>query len=246
MGSILLGACFMEKKLTSWLGRVFTICLASLILVACSSPASAHILFIGNSFTYVNGGIDKQLKGLAPGSVSSVIAVGGYTLQDHLEAGDALAKIRQRGWDYVILQEQSQAPVLDSEKFFNAVRDFDVVVRASGAHSILLMTWERPDSVNAGVTSANLAAAYLRVGSELGIPVAPVGLAFARSLHERPDMVLYSQDGHPTLYGTYLAACVLYGTIFGKSPAGNPYSDSNISPEIRDFLQRIAAQSLGY
>ena len=236
----------MVNKPTPLIQRVFGLCLALLFLASCSSSKSTNILFIGNSYTYINGGINKQLQGLAPTSASSLIAVGGYTLADHWKAGDALQKIQQGGWDYVVLQEQSQTPILDPERFFNAVRDFDVAVRASGAHTLLLMTWERPDSVNAGVTTENLAAAYQKVGSELDIPVAPAGLAFARSLRERPDLVLTSQDGHPTMYGTYLAACVLYGTIFGKSPAGNPYSNSSISPEIRDFLQRIAAQSLGY
>ena len=234
------------KKPTSFIHRVFIICLAFLFLVACGSPISTHILFIGNSYTFISGGIDKQLKGLAPESVTSVIAVGGYTLRDHLNAGNAFQSIRQGKWDYVVLQEQSQTPVIDLVKFFDAVRDFDVEVRASGAHTILLMTWERPDSVIYGVTTDNLAAAYNDVGSELDIPVAPAGLAFAQSLRERPDLILYSQDGHPTLYGTYLAACVLFGTIFGQTPVGNPYSDRNIGSEIRDFLQRIAAQSLGY
>jgi hypothetical protein len=236
----------MANKPTSAMQCVFILCLVFLFLVACSSPVSTHILFIGNSFTFFNGGVDKQLKGLAPDSSSSVIAVGGYTLRDHLNAGEALRRIQPGGWDYVVLQEQSQTPVLDSQNFFNAVRDFDVAIRATGAHTILLMTWAYPDSLRNGVTTENLAAAYLGVGSELGILVAPAGLAFARSLQEKPGLILFSQDGHPTLYGTYLAACVLYGTIFGKTPAGNPYSDRAISPEIWDFLQRIAAQSLGY
>lgn len=231
----------MKNKPVAFIQSAFIICLVTLFLAACTSPKSPRILFIGNSYTYFNSGIDKQLRGLAPPIVTSVIAVGGYTLRDHLNAGAATRSIRQAHWDYVVLQEQSQTPVADPQKFFEAVRDFDVEVRASGAHTILLMTWERPDSVNYGITTANLAAAYQKVGSELDIKVASAGLAFAQSLSERPDLILYSQDGHPTLYGTYLAACVLYGTISGESPVGNPYSDRSISPEIRDYLQGIAA-----
>ena len=231
----------MKNRPGSFIQRVFFFCLVALFLAACASPKSPRILFIGNSYTYFNSGIDKQLQGLAPHIATSLIGVGGYTLRDHLNAGAATQSIRQAQWDYVVLQEQSQTPVLDPQKFFEAVRDFDVEVRASGAHTILLMTWERPDSINYGVTTANLAAAYQKVGSELDIPVAPAGLAFARSLSERPDLILYSQDGHPTLYGTYLAACVLYSTIFGESPVGNLYSDRSISPGIRDYLQGIAA-----
>ena len=216
-----------------------------LLLTSCNQ-ATSHILFIGNSYTFFNGGLDQQLKGLAPTTATALIAVSGYTLEDHWNRGDALKTIRKGGWNYVVLQEQSLGPVVDSAKFFNSVRNFDVEVRASGASSILLMTWERPDSIKFGVTTATLAAAYNAAGQELGIKVAPAGLAFARSLQERPDLVLNSEDGHPTIYGTYLAACVLYGTIFEKSPLGNSYSGKGISKDIRDYLQQIAAQTLGY
>jgi hypothetical protein len=58
-------------------------------------------------------------------------------------------------------------------------------------------------------------------------------------------LALYSQDGHPIIYGTYLAACVLYATIFGQSPVGNVFADCSITPELRGFFQRIAAETTG-
>ena len=221
------------------------ICVILACLASCS-PAATHILFIGNSYTFYNEGLDRQLAGLSPSTATSLVAVGGYTLEDHWNGGNARQTIRKGGWDYVVLQEQSQRPVMDQAKFFEFTRDFDVAIRASGAKTILLMTWERPDSVGYGVTTAALARAINSTGEELGIQVAPAGLAFARSLQERPDLALYSPDGHPTVYGTYLAACVLYGTIFGKSPLGNPYADANIPADVRTYLQKIAAQTLGY
>ena len=235
-----------EKRGSSFLRLVSAICLALFFLTSCGSRVTTHILLIGNSFTYFNDGIDKQLEGLAPSAAATRLAVGGYRLEDHWNGGDALQTIRKGGWDYVVLQEQSQTPVSDPTTFFAAVREFDAEIRKSGAETILLMTWKRPDSVQYGITTASLATAYESIGAELGIKVAPAGLAFARSLQERPDLVLNSQDGHPTMYGTYLAACVLYGTIFGKSPLGNPYADRSIPAEIRDYLQQVAAESLGY
>jgi hypothetical protein len=47
------------------------------------------------------------------------------------------------------------------------------------------------------------------------------------------------------MYGTYLAACVVYGVIFEQSPVGNPYADESIPPELRAYFQSIAAASLG-
>jgi len=226
--------------------HVFVLCLALLVLASCSNQASTRILFIGNSYTYVNGGIDKQLEGVAHSIATSRQTAAGYTLERHWNEADALRAIRRGGWSYVVLQEQSQTPIFDQQKFYHFAREFDREIRAGGAQTILLMTWERPDSIAYGVTTANLAAAYNAIGTELGAKVAPAGLAFARSLHERPDLLLYSQDGHPTIYGTYLIACMLYGTIFARSPVGNLYSDTSITPEMRAYFQRIAAESLGY
>ncbi len=57
---------------------------------------------------------------------------------------------------------------------------------------------------------------------------------------------LYIEDGHPTEAGTYLAACVLYATIFGKSPVGIRASAFNLSDQQREFLQLIAAEIMGF
>lgn len=213
---------------------------------SCQSEPSTRVLFIGNSYTFVNGGLDKQLQGLAPSTETERIAFGGYTLEKHWNDGNAIQRIREGNWDYVILQEQSQIPVINQKGFYDFARKFDEEIRRSGAKTILLMTWERPDSRTFGVTTANLAAAYASLGKELRAKVAPAGLAFERSLRDKPDIALYVQDGHPTVEGTYLAACVLYRTIFELSPVGNPYSEKNISAETRTYLQQIAADSSGF
>jgi hypothetical protein len=232
-------------KVTEFRKYLFIVCLMVFALESCDSQPSARILFIGNSYTFINGGLDKQLKGLASSIEAECIAVGGYTLENHWNDGNALHKIREGKWNYVILQEQSQTPVINKTKFYNLVRKFDEEIRSSGAKTILLMTWERPDSKQLGVTTENLAATYTTLGKELDVKVAPAGLAFARSIRDKPELALYSLDGHPTVEGTYLAACVLYQTIFEKSPVGNPYSERTIPPEMRAYLQGIAAENYG-
>ncbi len=204
-----------------------------------------RVLFIGNSYTFLNGGIDKEFKGLAPSSRVSRIAAGGYTLEDHWKDGAAARKIREEGWTFVVLQEQSQRPVTDWQSFYKFSREFDIEIRESGAKTVLLMTWERPDSVAGGVTTATLASAYEAVGTQLAAEVAPAGLAFARSLLQRPDLPLYSQDGHPTEAGTYLAACILYGVILQRTPVGNPYLGPGVTEEDAAHLQQMAAETLG-
>lgn len=233
-------------SLKSALKFVAFICLTLLVLSACNRQPSARILFIGNSFTFFNGGLDKHLKGLATSSETVSIAIGGYSLEKHLADGNAINRIREGKWNYVVLQEQSQIPVVGRDKFYAAVRHFNEEIRRSGARTVLLMTWKRPDSVVYGVTTKGLADAYSTIGTEIGAIIAPAGLAFANSLSKKPDMGLYSQDGHPTYSGTYLAACTLYKAIFGTSPVGNRYKGGVSSPDSRTYLQQIAADTNGY
>jgi hypothetical protein len=47
---------------------------------------------------------------------------------------------------------------------------------------------------------------YRKCGAQLGVKVAPVGLAFERAAKKRPSVSLYTSDGaHANLPGLYLA-----------------------------------------
>ena len=65
--------------------------------------------------------------------------------------------------------------------------------------------------------------------------------------NERPDIKLHkSFDGsHPDLLGTYLAACVLYATIYKKSSLEVDYNYFDaVSLEDQKFLQTIADKTV--
>ena len=211
-----------------------------------SFSPSSRVLFIGNSFTDFNGGADQALKGLDPSIAAARIAPGGYTLADHWNGGQAISRIHAEKWNFVVLQDQSQEPVTDPARFSEYAGKFATEIVQSGAEAVLFMTWERPDSVKYGVTTQALANSYNAVGNRYNMKVAPVGLAFARALREKPGVTLYVQDGHPTVQGTYLTACVFYATLVGKSPVGINFALSGISKNERDFLQKVAAESTGY
>jgi len=98
---------------------LLVVCLAVSALESCDSQPSTRILLIGNSYTFINGGLDKQLKGLAPSAETECIAIGGYRLENHWNNGNALRRIRETKWDYVVLQEQSQIPVINQKQFYD-------------------------------------------------------------------------------------------------------------------------------
>src|SRR5882724_9622217 len=71
------------------------------------SQSNIHILFIGNSYTFVNN-LPAILETLSAHEAKPVVAEsvteGGVK---HWQEGKALSAIRKGGWDYVVLQEHS-------------------------------------------------------------------------------------------------------------------------------------------
>jgi hypothetical protein len=92
--------------------------------------------------------------------------------------------------------------------------------------------------------TAELAEAYTLAGNEAGALVVPAGLAFARARAARPELELYQPDKrHPSLAGTYLAACTVYAALFGRSPAGSSYT-AGLPSELAAFLQATAWETV--
>ena len=87
-----------------------------------------------------------------------------------------------------------------------------------------------------------LGAEYTNAGRLNNAQVVPAGLAFARSVKERPDINLYVADKrHPTLAGTYLGACTVLASLYGVNPEGNTYT-AGLDTATAKFLQTVAWQ----
>ena len=203
-------------------------------------------LFIGNSFTGFHGGIDQHFKSIAasmprPRSVTvERIIVGGATLEFLRDVPAVQQAIRDGGHDVVVLQddipEYTQHSVLP---FKDHVRWFVPEIRANAGRPVLYMAWAYARLP--WVSMATIAQAHREIGGELGVPVAPVGLSFDAARAERPALnMLDVDDEHPSLAGMYLAACVMYATIFQETPEGASYVPSGVSASDAAFLQRIA------
>ena len=76
------------------------------------------------------------------------------------------------------------------------------------------------------------------------ILVIPAGLAFARAVSKQPVLKLYAPDKrHPSLAGTYLASCVVFAALTGRSPVGNSYLAAIDAPTAK-FLQTVAWETV--
>ncbi len=239
------------------------------------TPSKLRVLFIGNSYTYFNN-LPQLLTGLAASAKPSqtieteMVTVGGATLKSLWAGGKPQTALSGGKWDYVVLQEQSTLgmsrmvdgipQISDPKNFHEAVRMMDPEIKKAGAKPLLYMTWARKDSPD---KQPLLTDAYQSIGKELGDTVVPVGLAWQAALKAKPTLELHVADkSHPTPTGSYLAACVFYATLFGKSPEGltsrisgtvidhtGKVGDSqgelvNLNKEEAAFLQKIAWQTV--
>jgi hypothetical protein len=205
-----------------------------------------RILFIGNSITYYNGGVDLHTMNMA-NSIDSTLAVvcedvtgGGWTLEQHFNSPNTIQIIQEGNWDLVILQEMTSRPVNDPELFYEYATLLDSVITEVGAQTAFFFSWPFQSVFDEMIEQQS--AAYNYIGNELDAPVIPVARAWQFSLQQNHDLELFMADGnHPNIYGTYLACCTFFAFIWDETPVGTSYvNDPFISNNEALFLQIIA------
>lgn len=247
--------------------RLFRVPLAFLVLLIALTgfyapsavPLNQRVLFIGNSFTSQNN-LPLMYQKLANSGGIAVsfdqVTRAGWTLFQHSAAKDengAISKIRNGHWDFVVLQEQSQYAAYQNlrTQMFEGVRILDQEIRKSHARTVVFMTWayRNGDAMNSGVKETQtfesmqeqLKIGYMQISSERSAVLCPVGLAWLKAKMEKENIGLWASDNkHPSIEGTYLSACVFYGTLLKRSPVGLEFM-AGLKPDQGHFLQRVAS-----
>jgi hypothetical protein len=224
-------------------------------------------IFIGNSFFYYNNSMHSHVAAMnraadpsnkaAYRSTSVTISGSGFDWHDTAsyfrpnaigrysfdEQNNIFFNTLDRLFDVAIMMDCSQCPILPQLKpvFVEFARKGAEAARKGGAKPVFFMSWayaDRPEM------TAQLAEAYTIAGNENDAFVIPAGLAFARSVAQRPDLNLYAADKrHPSLLGTYLAAATIFAALQKQSPVGNAYT-AGIDPETARFLQTVAWETV--
>ena len=230
-----------------------------------SFSQSYDILFIGNSYTYYNN-LPEMLSNIANAFGDSVnydqSTPGGTSLYAHSQNQTTLNKINQQSWDYVVLQDQSQRPSLSPTYVAASVYPYasqlvtEIQSNNLCSEPLFYMTWGRKygDQSNCSTyppvctylgMQERLRDSYLTMGFDNEATVAPVGISFKNSIFQDSTIDLYSPDNsHPSIYGSYLAACTFYSTIFKKSSVSCSYRPNAISSSDALFLQQIASSTV--
>ncbi len=223
--------------------------------------APKRVLFVGNSYLYYNDSLHNHLLRIAaeigphgPAEYQYKSATISGARLSHHDIDSLLAPGRlgiEEPFDLVILQGGSREVLTEADRagFHAQATELSGKVRATGAEVALYMihAYVEPHELQDAGMFDKIRATYLSTGNALNALVIPVGLAFERAFEERPDSALHKTfDGtHPSMLGTYLAACVLYQSIYGKSVVGIAYDYFGEVPrDAAEFLQRIADQTV--
>src|SRR5262249_35080544 len=103
------------------------------------------------------------------------------------------------------------------------------------------MTWARQ---NAPESQQAITAAYASIAQELDAMVVPVGETWRSFLRKHDQPALHDKDqSHPSLAGSYLAACVFLAVLFKECPVGIDYEVPGLSAQHRGLLQETAWQA---
>ena len=192
------------------------------------SQNKEKILFVGNSFTFYWN---------LPSIVESMAAekeifldihqstAGGASLKQHWFGDKNLntKKLIESG-DYstIILQDYSSNPLLktkESNEYFNR---FIQLVKSNQGQPIIYGTWMfRSISSKKYKGSDPIQYALKPISTKTNTTIAPVGTAFRLFQEKHPEIPIFTSDNkHPSAVGSYLAACVFYKILTGKSPLG--------------------------
>ncbi|MBT6692884.1 MAG: hypothetical protein HOB09_05570, partial [Porticoccaceae bacterium] len=157
----------------------------------------------------------------------------------------------KKNFELVILQGGSSEPLSEKSRrrFYREAKRMIKEIRDSGGEAALYMThaYVKPHKAYYPEMINVVEDTYRKAGNDNKVLVVPVGLAFKKAYQQQPDIKLHKDfDGtHPSLLGTYLAANVVFASIFKSSPIGLNYNYFDaVADEDRQFLQKIAQETV--
>lgn len=220
---------------------------AAVLTNPASAPNAIKILFIGNSFVYVNNlpGILTSL-GNSPGSPHQIqttyVTIGGANLDKLWYSSPARETIQGTKWDYVVLQEATVTLQNDPAAMAKSVRMFDAEIKKSGAKSILFLPWARKQHRQA---QPAMNESTYQIAKELGAQVAPIGPAWTIVQGLKADIGLYQADLlHATPTGSCLAACTIYLMLMHNQESCSAIEHGDISQDDLTVIRKAAIEAL--
>ena len=220
------------------------------------------LMFVGNSFFYYNNSLHSYLSQLVKHdkSIESLkqrsITINGSSLSWHplksyldnknigsfrIDASNdnKYTKSEDTSIDAVIFMDCSLCPInpMTKDNFHKYVAEYSQTIRSKGIEPMLFMSWPYK---NKPLMRQELRQEFIKAANKNNILLIPAGEAFYSFTKAYPDIDLYTRDlRHPSKEGTYLAAAVVFATIFNTAVEGNK-GIKDIDPEDALKIQQVA------
>lgn len=227
---------------------IFLFLMISVYFHSAGQVTKSRVLFLGNSYTYVND-LPTMLFNMAQSMGDALLRAqstpGGYSLEKHTTNATTLAKIQQGNWDVVVLQEGAGVFMNYPHRYnttFAITLDQEIKKYNPNCTTMVFLTWGRKYGCcpalpcNGELYSSTPECTYrgqdsvihkftMIMADTLKASIAPVGVVWRYLTDNHPGIELYNADlNHPSVAGTYAAACCFYTVLFKKDPTTLPYN----------------------
>lgn len=213
------------------------------------TTTAINILFIGNSLTIANGGIETHIQNFYDEGNPEVTAytqsasISGASLKEHLMAGLAEGAINSKDWDYIILQENGVVATINPEETLESILEFKKIIKTS-TNVFLFMTWAYEGQPE---MTEQLASVYYEAAALTNYRVIPVGLGWRDFEAENNSISFLGPDGlHPSKYGTYFASGMIFSIISNQLVGQIPYNADLTSAEANFIKQSVSETITNY
>lgn len=245
------------------------ICVLMFCSVQLLNAQTKKVLFIGNSYTFFND-MPEMVEAAANSTGDDVSVtestVGGSDIEFHATSTYTQNNISADDWDFVSIQGNSVEVAVTGDYFDVNVYPFAAQlvdkIRTNNACSqpVFYRTWGRENGIG-GTTCTNyptlcsyesmnetLASNYKLLADDNDGLISPVGAVWDY-LIENPDTPdLYNADeSHPSVMGSYVAACTFYTIILRKDPTLISYDagiDATVAEQIRAATKTVVFDQL--
>jgi len=219
-----------------------------------SGPASSgglRVLFLGSSLTYANDMpfvVQALARSIGKTLDVAVVAQGGANLEDQWNRGEALRKIKEGGWNFVVLQQGPSTLPENRENMRDYTKRFAEPIQKAGGRAALYMVWPSADRID---YFDEVRTSYELAAQDVGGMLIPAGEAWRAVWRRDPKIPLYKRDGvHPTPAGSLTVALSVFGMLYSRSPVGLPArvrlrsgAFTQVAPELATLLQESAAEA---
>lgn len=225
------------------------------------SATTYHVLYLGNSLTYVND-VPALVNQIAISKGDTIVwsqnTPGGHQLAQHATNPTSLSLISAYKWDIVVIQAQSQQTAFPDGQLKVEVYPpckflVDSIHRNHPCTRVMYYMpagWKYGDNMNCPVLPdictyegqfGRIRKTHLNLIDSTEASIIPSGVSYRVSRLQDSTLDLWSSDNvHPSLAGSYLTALNMYASFTNKPTYGSSFGPIGLTTANIVYLQQIA------